>query len=257
MVKESYWQDRFGGLGHTGWADPVIYSYDQPERLAILEAALLRWSANRGEALDFGCGTGDFCRLLLRLGYTVCGYDPYVQPQLSARGFTYASSYEDISIKEHSATLVLSVTTLDHILEDHAFLKAITLIRRLLCQTGVFIFLEYALEPATDRAAFGLGRNYQSLRTLTDWRISLERAGFRISNVVPAPHPVLNPSPGYLAYTQARIVRLRGVCGSVPLVRSWFNPLLRRAAEKMIRGFPPTMQSAAESPLKLFLCVPK
>src|SRR5215472_683344 len=149
MVKSSYWQDRFRGLGHTGWADPVIYSYDQPERLAIVEAALSRWSANRGVALDFGCGTGDFSRLLLRLGYTVCGYDPYVQPQLSSRGFTYATSYEDISIKEHSATLVLSVTALDHILEEHAFLEAIISIRRLLRQTGVFICLEYALDPGT------------------------------------------------------------------------------------------------------------
>jgi SAM-dependent methyltransferase len=257
MTKASYWEDRFRGLGHTGWADPVIYCYDQPERLAIVKAALLMWSVNCGEALDFGCGTGDFSKLLLRLGYKVCGYDPYVQPQISARGFAYAPSYEDISIKEHGATLVLSVTTLDHILEDDAFLHAINLISRLLHETGVFILLEYALDSAADRRRFGGGNSYQSLRTLADWVGAFDRAGLTVSKVIPAPHPVLNPTLGYLAYTRVPIVRLRRACTRVPVVRSWFNPLLKRAAEKTIRGFPPKMGSSAASPLKLICCVRK
>lgn len=257
MTTTSYWTDRFSNLGHTGWSNPVIYCYDQPERLALLETAILKWSSQRGRALDFGCGTGDFSRMLLRLGYEVCGYDPYVRPRLTENTFTYASSYEAISLKEHDTNLVLSITTLDHILEQAAFIRAVKLIRRLLHESGVFILLEYALDSVADREKFGLSNNYQSFRTLAEWEECLSEAGFQIVQVIPAPHPILNPFAGYLSYSQSSIVRLRRLCERLPLVRSWFTPLLKHAAEEIIRGIPPQTEFATPSPLKLICCRPE
>ena len=257
MTTTHYWSDRFSVFGHTGWSNPVIYCYDQPERLAMVEAAILKWSSRRGRALDFGCGTGDFSRLLLRMGYEVYGYDPYVQPRLDSNKFTYADSYGAISLKGHDAHLALSITTLDHILDETALRQALNVIHRALHGTGVFIFLEYALDSVTDRQRYDLSNNYQSFRTLTEWKAHLDEAGFKIMNVIPAPHPTLNPSAGYLTYLRSPAVRLRKLCEHLPLVRSWFNPLLKHTAGKTIEGHPVWTEPPATSPLKLFCCRPE
>src|SRR5712691_8684489 len=101
----SFWSQRLHVHGHTGWSDPTIYAYDQLERLRLVEAAISKTQVVRGRALDFGSGTGDFSRLLLRMGFEVCSYDPFVTPRIRSPRFTHACTYERIPCQDHSADL--------------------------------------------------------------------------------------------------------------------------------------------------------
>ncbi len=100
-----FWNERLVKFGHTGWADPVIYAYDQQERLALIGAAITKLSIKRGSALDFGCGAGDFSKLLLSNGFNVCDYDPYVHPIINSASFTYADSFQQIELTDQSKDL--------------------------------------------------------------------------------------------------------------------------------------------------------
>lgn len=47
-LNKEYWENRTKEKGHTGWADPLIYSYDQKIRLNTIEYILNAMSI-RGE----------------------------------------------------------------------------------------------------------------------------------------------------------------------------------------------------------------
>ena len=63
-LNKEYWENRTKEKGHTGWSDPIIYSYDQKIRLNTVKYILKSLSIRGGSALDYGCGTGDFSVLL-------------------------------------------------------------------------------------------------------------------------------------------------------------------------------------------------
>ena len=104
----SFWTERLHARGHTGWADRFIYAYDQLERLGIVSLALAR-PEFRGvrTAIDFGCGTGDFSRLLLSRGYRTCGVDPFVEPAIASPDFHHARDIADIGFEPGSVDLLL------------------------------------------------------------------------------------------------------------------------------------------------------
>ncbi len=202
-------------------------------------------------ALDFGCGNGDFSRLLLRLGFKVVGYDPYVRPAISDTDFTYVSDYVALA-RLTTADLALSITTLDHILGIAEAREAVCKIRSSLRRGGQFCMLEYALDSEADRPTFNLRNNYQSFRLLRDWEDILGSSGFGIIKVRPAPHPLLCPSPGYLQYANSFLARVRWRFPRMPLCRIWNDPLLRWQAEKSL-GHGSVSGRNARSPLKLIL----
>jgi SAM-dependent methyltransferase len=251
---QAFWTKRLQAHGHTGWADPVIYAYDQLERLALIDEAISNSPRGNGIALDFGCGVGDFSKLLLRHGFKVCGYDPFVQPKIDSESFTYANSYDAIPLGVNSATLAISITTLDHILDERELLHALATIHKHLNCAGVFYMLEYALDATSDRDRFGHKNNYQSLRTLSEWTRLLNQSAFRIKDVRPVPHPLLSPSLGYTEYVRSSIVRMRKRYGRLPIANYWLDYMLRRRAAKLIRQFPPTLNNSTLTPLKLFRC---
>ena len=252
----SFWQQRLIEHGHTGWADPVIYAFDQVERLALIKAAVIQEDRKFETALDFGCGTGDFSRMLLQMGLTVCGYDPFVKPAIASRKFSYADEITEISIASSTADLALSVTALDHILDEKLLFQALTAIRCSLSSSGVFYMLEYALDSENDRSKFNAGNGYQSFRTLNQWKAALLLVGLRMTEVIPAPHPILNPSDGYLAYTRSTLVRIRRRYNRIPLARYWFDPMLGILASRLSQTYPVDLRSSPKSPLKFIRCLP-
>lgn len=161
--RTDFWKQRLIKHGHTGWADPAIYVYDQQERLALVEAVINKLSIQCGNALDFGCGTGDFTKLLLSKGFSVCGYDPYVRPAINSPRFSYTDSLQQIHLTECSKDLALSVTTLDHILDERELLDALSIIRACVKPDASFIMLEYALDSEADRKKFGMEKVITSL----------------------------------------------------------------------------------------------
>src|SRR5262245_20368256 len=164
-----FWSTRATRFGHTGWADQAVYAYDQTERLAVVKSVLPPARAPAQRALDFGCGSGDFSRLLLELGYVVYGYDPFVTADVRSINFTFTNRYEQFR-RSQAIDVVLSVTTLDHILDEVEVSEALDVIATCLKRDGAFYMLEYALDSVEDRERFGLRNDYQSFRTLTEWR---------------------------------------------------------------------------------------
>jgi SAM-dependent methyltransferase len=251
-----FWVQRLSNYGHTGWANPAIYTFDQQERLALIEAAINESPIQRGSAIDFGCGTGDFSQLLLSMGFNVCGYDPYVHPVISATRFAYADSFATIKLTSRSADFVLAVTTLDHILDEHELIDVLSKIRDYLKPAGWFYILDYALDSADDRKRFALNNNYESFRLLSEWQHLLGKSSFRVEDVRPVPHPLISPSLGYISYSRSPIVRIRRRFPRVPLPRLWQDTIFKWHARRVMRRFVSAVGDHRGSPLKLIRLQP-
>lgn len=250
----SFWTGRLQKHGHTGWANPIIYAFDQAERLKLIGAEIDRLGKKQGMALDFGCGTGDFSKLLLERGHRVCGYDPFVQPAISTDRFVYARSYDQIPFNSGEAKLALSITTLAHILNESDLSQALMVIRKCLSLDGDFFMLEYALDAEADRERFGLISDYQSCRTLEVWRRILESSSFDILNITPFPQPLISPSSGFLAYDRSLAVRITRRCSRWQILKSFQSRVLRWQARRSLQSMSVSANPDGSSPLKLLHC---
>jgi SAM-dependent methyltransferase len=250
-----FWASRLRKYGHTGWADPIIYGFDQQERLAIVDKWLSAKRPTAKRMLDFGCGSGDFSRLFIKRGFYVCGYDPYVKTRIDSEQFYYARTLEEIPFKEEKASLAISITTLDHILDDIAAKVALDVIRECLIENGSFWMLEYAIDSTSDIEQLGLKNSYQAFRTLDRWTRLLGSSGFRIADVVASPHPVRNPSPSYLTYKHSIAIRILEQLRRVGIPNSILGFLAKRKAAQVLRHNQTMPQGSSKSPLKQIHCV--
>ena len=243
---EEGWRARLRRCGHTGWNDPVVYAWDQPERLRLVERVVreLDLEPEACIALDFGCGVGDFSRMLLRLGFRVIGHDPVARPAIAHPRFHFEPVLES---RPRSVDLVLSVTVLDHVLDEARLRATLAALRERLRPGGFLVLLEYSLggdflnEPTLRANA------HQAFRSRESWRALLASAGFRCQRELPAPHPELAPSPGYARFARdpaVRAVSRLGLAGS-RLGRA----LLDRRARRLAPRGPREVAGPVESPL--------
>jgi len=243
----TFWRHRAATHGHTGWRDQVVYAYDQQERLRLVDDLLSRLDLPRGAtAVDFGCGTGDFSRLLLDRGLRVVGYDPFVTPRLEHRRFAF--SRQPAELEGTACDLVLSVTVLDHVLDDRQLQGTLALIARLLRPDGRLVMLEYALDAWQTLCPNG----FQAFRRLDDWDRCFGRAGLALLEHGPAPHPGDSPSPGYASYRHhpaVRALRRLGLGDRRPAQLA-----LRHLARRVMRREPPVLPHPAASPMKYMIC---
>lgn len=245
--RAEFWRGRLRARGHTGWNDPIVYAYDQLERLERVRC-LVPAVAESAEvsSIDFGCGVGDFSCLLLDLGYRVWGHDPFVEPNLASPRFTYLRD-RDPRRPPLGAAIALSVTALDHILDEAEFCAALAWLHANLSRSGRLLALEYALDDDTGQAQ--LPSQYQAFRSMARWNAALEQSGFVLERVAPFPHPHESPSAGYLAYRRQLAVRLL----ALPRMRRLpgRERCLRRAARRAMACHLPGAQHDQPSPLKL------
>jgi 2-polyprenyl-3-methyl-5-hydroxy-6-metoxy-1,4-benzoquinol methylase len=238
-------------VGHTGWSDPVIYSYDQIERLALIEKTVGALAVDPLYALDFGCGTGEFSQMLLKKDMKVYGYDPYVKPKITESRFDYIGQHSEINRTVcEPLGLILSVTVLDHILNESELLDELKYLRTMIASTGSFLLLEYALDEDTGKPK----SSYQAFRTMNQWRNYFARSRWAIAAVIPVAHPVLAPSRGFNNFERnAFISAIRGIAQ-----RRYFKklllPVLRIRARTVFCRY--GLEEVVSSPLKLILCRP-
>jgi SAM-dependent methyltransferase len=246
--EKEFWENRLKTFLHTGWSDSVVYAYDQEERLSIIADYLDLLEFENKTALDFGCGTGDFSAILLKKGFHVWAVDPYVNPKISSKEFHYSPDFKTFDIPDHSLCLILTITVLDHIIDRRELQKILTFFKKKIRPDGFLVMMEYALE---DRGERSQDNSYQSFRTLEEWDTIVRTTGFHIIRVTNIPHPLNNPSPGYLHYRSNLIVKWLSNTGLTFRLRKIITPVLRRYARSILRKKYAADMSVKESPMKL------
>ncbi len=213
LETQLFWQEQFQKFGHTGWHDDVVYAYDQQYRLRSFENWLDANFVGCGRAFDFGCGSGDFSRVLLEKGWSVTGYDPFVTPRLEHERFIFCSELDGVKNMRASFDLVLSVTVLGHVFDDAEFQECLVNIRELLKADGFFYLVEYTVDQPmqsyarrTDAAV--RGGSYQVFRPYIDWKESLHEAHFDLIEAKPMFHPVEAVIESYERYQHNLLTRL-------------------------------------------------
>jgi SAM-dependent methyltransferase len=198
---KSYWSDRLRHNGHTGWSDPIIYGFDQVERLEAVGRAL---PTVPGAALDVGCGTGDFSRLLLRRGWTVTAMDPFVRPRIRHPRFAHVDRRRPID----PVDLVLAITTLGMITDEEELEATLRWIADTLTEAGHLILLEHCVPRDSDPT-------YLQWRSERDWTERLRAVGLEYVSSQPVGDPEWSPSEAYRTYRRDGWVRLIGALSAL------------------------------------------
>lgn len=198
-----YWDQRARDYASRGAGLRAVCSYGMPsfyngyihltQHLAL--ARHLRVDAGTS-VLDLGCGIGRWSRLLARRGANVTGVDVSASMLEEARkrtakeGLTDRIDYQvgDLSTfnLERTFDLVLSVTVVQHILDEDAFALAIRNVARHLAPNGRAVMLEAA--PSRPNAT--CDTEVFRARTAAQYLAAFGNAGLRsvsVTGVDPAP----------------------------------------------------------------------
>jgi hypothetical protein len=244
-----FWASRYKKAGHTGWREPLLYAYDQFERLAIISNELTRSKNLPRTVLDFGCGTGDFSVLFLEKGSKVWGYDPYVSPKINHPNFIYLNQHSQLETIQERMELILSVTVLDHVLVDSEFGRELMLMRSMISESGKLLMIEYAVDEKTITK-----NDYQAFRTINRWKNQLFDTGWEVTQITPVPHPVESPSPGFIHYKDRMLMALIRKLPVHTSLNFLLIPILKRYVHISFSEFGPGQ--VEKSPLKLICCKP-
>lgn len=214
----SFWDERVRRYGHPGWKDPRVYAYDQRARVAAIKAIIDRLPIRNHCALDFGTGCGDFAALLAQRFERVFGFDISSAAVTAARerykdlaniDFVVASVDEARTTISEQMDLILSITVLDHIMDDRTLTLTLRHLHSMLAQGGFLVALEYAPDSERQR---GL---YQRFTTYQEWCRLFEQCGFALAHRCGFFHPVDAPCPSYVRYMR----EIRSIRGG--LARLW------------------------------------
>lgn len=237
-----FWQDRFAAHGHTGWSDSRIYVFDQQCRLSVFSQWLDDQVFSGKLALDFGAGTGDFSRLLIDRGWQVVSYDKYIRPIFQHRKLQTASSAEAVAALA-PYDLIVSITVLDHIMDEAEFRQQVINFKNWLKSDGKFFFLEYS-SPTPQPPS-----SYQVFRTMKAWEDALAGAKLRLEAVEPFFEPDEAPVPAWASYRASLIVK---ACGWLPRLRvpmALTRALLAHATKTALRRH--SYSAPASSPIHI------
>lgn len=150
---KTYWDERCKEFGHVGYADELVYSYDQPLRMRAIDKAILLSAIplrNR-KVLDIGCGTGDLLVEFAKKGAEVTGIDISNEALLKAKKRLLTEKLNvtlfnveanKIELPKNAFDLITSITVLQHIVDDEACSMAIRKIAKVAKPLGHILILE-------------------------------------------------------------------------------------------------------------------
>jgi len=209
--KKEFWNNRALKYGHTGWNNPIIYAYDQSARLKAIEKIITSLNCKKELALDFGSGTGDFAKLLAKRFKSVIAFDiskvvlniaQDKYGQYSNIKFLHANSITNVMLDDGSLNLILSVTVLDHILDDEELSRTLLYFHQKLYNNGYVVALEYA--PSTKRNS----TEYQRFSTFDEWVLLFYKYGFSLESYYGFYHPKESSCKSYFLYINNWKVKL-------------------------------------------------
>ena len=187
------WDAMVQQAGHTGYRDDLVYKYDQPIRLKLIQfilSKLIPHDAHEWTLLDLGCGTGDFIDLAYQLGASkVVGVD--VSQNVLSIAKQRFKSVGNVELRQGTVVealetnetfdLITSVTVLQHHVTDAELLLALSRIRKCLKPGGAFIALEISFQNRQEDLVMKHDDiPYLIERSGASWRRLFERAGFEL-----------------------------------------------------------------------------
>lgn len=210
MGGSNYWNERAHQHGHTGWGDRVLYAFDQSARLAAIESITKSCVPGSQAVLDFGAGSGDFAAMLSRHFDRVFAFDisdAVIDKARVRHGndrieFMHGADIRQMPLAEGSLDLVLSVTVLQHILDEDELISVLAYLRQRLRPDGRLIALEYT--PTTPRPL----SEYQRFLSVEDWQQVLAKAGFEQHARYGIYHPEEAPCGSFERYLDSLWMRL-------------------------------------------------
>jgi len=183
-----FWDERVRTHGHTGDVDPLLYAYDQPQRLAAVRNSLARSGIQLTPAmkvLDLGCGTGDFIAAFLEMGARdVTGVD-FSREVLAQTQQRFAGNplvrlmhnrVEELALHAGSFDLITGINVLQHLTTKEMFSTAVETIVRLATGAGHVLVMDFSpirIKPTTATA-------YIIMRTRDEYVATFEQAGCRL-----------------------------------------------------------------------------
>lgn len=228
----AYWSARARKYGHTGWTNQAIYHYDQMLRLKLVKNTVeqLELPAN-AKCLDYGCGTGDFTRMISAMGLNVLGYDPssavidVAHGQGVPRNARFTTRIEDLTA-HGPYQLTLAVTVFQHILDDASLHSAIERVVQCMDNGGHLVLIESCTQ-ATPQSAHVRGRTAEA------WHDAFTSSGLHHCFTKSLYHPTLQPTPSFRAYSARPLVRALRIAThfKLPLATRWLRKIASTAAE--------------------------
>ena len=203
-----YWNRRAKKNKHTGWADPVIYFYDQALRLRVIEE--LCAGKRFRSVLDYGCGIGDFSVLLSKFSDAVLAVDlssdviDIAKVSNSAPNVRYEVLEDGYpNVKRGGYDLVLAITVFQHILKDQDFVRCLKDLKLSLADGGRLILVDSFSDS-------NQSSEYLKFRALDHFLELCAYVGFVVDELFDFYHPVSSPTPCYLEYKSSICVKFVG-----------------------------------------------
>lgn len=201
--KKSFWTERVRRYGHTGWSNFATYAYDQRLRLKAIAAFV--GSKKIDSCLDYGCGSGDFSYLLSTVAKNITAFDISEDVIKRAKNKNHACNIKftnDLdAVFEERYDLILSVTVLQHIVDDEELKILIEKFYQITEQDGRVIVLETFAEVESDMGYF-------KLRRISDFINLFNSIGFFVLSNTGFYHPTHCPTENYLKYKNNFLIRL-------------------------------------------------
>jgi 2-polyprenyl-3-methyl-5-hydroxy-6-metoxy-1,4-benzoquinol methylase len=173
----SFWKRRFDEVGDVGYADKMLYKYDERLRyMAIIYAVSSLGLGEGARVLDIGCGTGRLAVELAKKSLSVTGIDLLNDAVRKAKqraeeeyvivDFVVGDIVND-TLGMKCFDLITSITVLQHITERAAFEKAVEVITDSVKFDGHILILEYSPLKCSRQSA--RSDFYMSARTRSEW----------------------------------------------------------------------------------------
>jgi SAM-dependent methyltransferase len=220
----AFWSTRARRHGHTGWADAAIYAYDQPLRLAAVQAWLPTSPYQASAALDYGCGSGDFCGLLATRYTQVLGYDTSAAVLDVARRHQPGLPFTDDlqTALQGRYDIVLSITVMQHVADDQDLAQLLVQLATTLKPRGRLLMLETFASSA--QAVSGA---YLKRRVREEFLAACRSAGLVLCHERGFYHPSECPTAAFTTYHQHPVVRVLAraaawrLPGATMVLRAW------------------------------------
>ena len=211
MPDAGYWDARATLHGHTGWSDWVIYRFDQFARLAAIRTVLDALApAYSGRAVDYGTGSGDFARMLSRRYEQVFAVDISRKVLEIARkrharraNITFLHADAERELPTEAVDFVLTVTVLNHIMDDASLRETMERLAGALAPGGRFVALEGCDQGGTPRRS-----TYQRNHTHGEWKAMFECCGLVLEDSFGFYHPMADRCRTFDRYSRSFAVRL-------------------------------------------------